>query len=77
MMVIDRSRPALWKTVGWATLAVIAAAIAILWSWNTLAVDLFALPQMQFRHALAVIVLAGLLGTVISFGARHRPGRHS
>lgn len=29
-------------------------AIAVLWSWNTLAVDLFQAPAMKFRHAVAV-----------------------
>lgn len=32
--------------------------ILLLWSWNTLAVDLFQLPEARFRHAVA---FAGLI----------------
>lgn len=72
MEILDRSRPAAWKTAGWVTLAVIVASIAVLWSWNTLAGDLFALPEMQFRRAFAVVLLAAILGAILSFGARRR-----
>jgi len=77
MMIADRARPAVltapfWKKAGWIALAVTGASIAVLWSWNTLAGDLFALPQMQFRHALAAVLLGAVLGAVISFGARRR-----
>ena len=39
------------------TLLVILSGVAILWGWNTVA-TLFALPVVQFKHALAV---AGLV----------------
>jgi hypothetical protein len=32
------------------------ASVAALWSWNTLS-ELFSLPQAQYRHALAALVL--------------------
>lgn len=31
--------------------------ILLLWSWNTLAVDLFQLPKAQFKHAVAFALL--------------------
>ena len=31
----------------------IAGSLMLLWSWNTLAVDLFQLPDAHFRHAVA------------------------
>lgn len=36
----------------------VAGAIAVLWSWNTIA-ELFGGPAMQFKHALAVLLLLG------------------
>ena len=77
MMMIDRPHPSVWKVAGWMTLAVIAATITVLWSWNTLAGDMFALPEMEFRHAFALVLLAGILGTVFSLGARRRRGDYS
>jgi hypothetical protein len=41
----------------------LAAGVMILWSWNTVAVDLFRAPPAQFRHAVAVeIFLAAVTG---------------
>lgn len=76
MMIADRPRPSVWKKVGWITLAGIAASIAVLWAWNTLAADLFALPNMQFRHALAAVLLAAVFGAAVSLGVRRRADRH-
>lgn len=33
---------------------IIAGALLLLWAWNTLATDLFNLPAVQFKHALAL-----------------------
>jgi hypothetical protein len=30
--------------------------IAVLWAWNTMAVDLFALPEMQFKHGFSFML---------------------
>ncbi len=30
--------------------------IAVIWSWNTLAVDLFDLSPIQFKHATAIVL---------------------
>ena len=35
--------------------------IVMLWSWNTLAVDLFHMPQAQFKHALAFAASIAML----------------
>lgn len=44
------------------------SSIAILWAWNTLAVDLFALPQMQFKHGFAVMLtLLATYATLVVF----------
>ena len=38
----------------------IAGSIILLWSWNTLAVDLFQLPEARFKHAVAFgLLIAG------------------
>jgi len=41
------------------TAAMIAlTAVALLWGWNTVAADFGGLPQVQFRHALAPLLVA-------------------
>ena len=46
------ARPArtLVLTIG----TIVCGALILLWSWNTLATDLFNLPAAQFKHALAL-----------------------
>ncbi|MBM3510432.1 MAG: hypothetical protein FJX61_09910 [Alphaproteobacteria bacterium] len=36
-----------------ATLVVLLGSVALLWGWNTAAVDLFQAPTIKFKHALA------------------------
>lgn len=44
------------------------SSIAVLWAWNTLAVDLFALPEMQFKHGFAVMVsMIAMFATLLVF----------
>lgn len=38
-------------------IALLFASIAILWGWNTLAVDLFQAPAAKYKHALALTLL--------------------
>lgn len=62
-----------------ALLALLAPGIAILWSWNTVVVDLYGQPEMQFRHAIAVEFLVVGLGALFSLpsilsGARQSEG---
>jgi len=52
------------RTIVMSLIAIVFGGVAILWLWNTVAVDLFALPVMDFSHAIAVellIVAAGAL----------------
>ncbi len=38
----------------------VAGSILLLWSWNTLAADLFQLPEARFKHAVAFgLLIAG------------------
>ena len=54
------SEPTLARPRRWGHAALIVAltvllgGVALLWAWNTLAVDLFQAPAAQFKHALAL-----------------------
>jgi TRAP-type C4-dicarboxylate transport system permease small subunit len=57
---------------------IICSALLLLWSWNTLATDLFHMPAIELRHALALelCLLATYLSlraasTLLSFSHRH------
>lgn len=58
----------------------IAGSIMLLWSWNTLAVDLFQLPEAHFKHAVAfgVLIAAAFMFRVsvarIALGGSPRSG---
>ncbi|WP_299616367.1 hypothetical protein [uncultured Tateyamaria sp.] len=53
------------RTLGIALVAILLWGVAALWSWNTFAVELLGLPEMAYRHALAlgtlVLSVGGLL----------------
>lgn len=51
----------------------VAGAIAVLWSWNTIA-GLFGGPAMQFKHAIAVLVLLGTARLALSRTSRRNEG---
>lgn len=54
------------------------AGVAVLWCWNTLAADLFGLPEMQFRHAIAAasaILVVGGLAALPRFARRRDAGQ--
>lgn len=60
-----------------AAAAFVVGAVVIMWSWNTVAVDLFAAPVMLFRHAVAVELGTAVVGTAIASLARFiAGGRH-
>ncbi len=48
--------------------------VLILWSWNTFAVDLFQAPKMQFRHALAIELLAASIAAIFGLTLRLSSG---
>lgn len=61
----DRSRRH-GRTIGVGLLTILAVSIAVLWAWNSIATDLAGLPQMAWRHALALCLLAlGLAGLML------------
>ena len=48
------------KTIIVAITIFMTGSILLLWSWNTLAVDLFQLPEARFKHAVAFgLLIAG------------------
>ncbi len=53
------------RVIAKSLIAVFFGAVAILWTWNTLAVDLFAQPEMEFRHAVAVVLILIAIGSLI------------
>jgi hypothetical protein len=52
------------RTIVMSLIAIVLGGVAILWSWNTLAVDLFGLPEMTFRHAVAAVLLLVAAGSL-------------
>ena len=63
------------RTIAMSLIAIFFGGVAILWSWNTFAVDLFAQPEMEFRHAVAVELLLIAVGSLVglpSFFAKFR-----
>ena len=68
------------KTTIVAIAVFLGGSILLLWSWNTLAVDLFQLPEARFKHAVA---FGGLIAAAsmfrffvarIAWGGSPRPG---
>ena len=59
------------KQIAFGVGAFFLASIVMIWSWNTLAVDLFGLSAMQFKHAVALVLLLGLA----RFAVGHRPAQ--
>ena len=49
------------------------AAVAILWSWNTIATDMFGLARMEFRHAIATEILLLAIGALVGLRPRIAP----
>jgi hypothetical protein len=52
-------------TIVMSLIAIVFGGIAIHWSWNTVAVDLFGQPEMALRHAIAVELLLIASGSLI------------
>jgi len=60
------------KSLAYGIGLLILVSLAGLWSWNTLS-ELFSLPQAQYRHALAALILLLILRRV--FSSRRRVAR--
>ena len=54
------------KRIGVAAVTVLAWGVATLWSWNTLAVELLGMPEMAFRHAVALGLFLLLTGWIVT-----------
>jgi len=52
----------------------LVGSILLLWSWNTLAVELFQLPEARFKHAVAVGTLVAVAFMIRTFGTRFALG---
>ena len=58
------------RTILFAAGIVTGLALLLLWSWNTLAVDLFKMPTAQFKHAFALEVF--LLAAFVMYHTARR-----
>ena len=58
-----------------ALVILVACMIALQWSWNAIASELFAMPSMQFRHALGFEVLMGVVFVIAGAAVRLFLGR--
>ena len=54
------------RTLGIAFVAMLLWGVAALWSWNTFAVELLGLPEMAYRHALALGIFALSVGGLLA-----------
>ena len=54
------------RTLGIALVATLVWGAAALWSWNTLAAELLGLPEMAYRHALALGILVLSVGGLLA-----------
>ena len=54
--------------------SVLVGSVAILWSWNVVAHDLFGGPQAEYRHALAAITGLIVIALTLRFGPARLPG---
>jgi hypothetical protein len=53
-------------------LALVLAAILLLWGWNSAVPDIFALPNIQFKQAVGLVTLIGVISLLIGAGNRRR-----
>jgi len=54
------------KIFGIALFALVVWSIAALWSWNSFAAELLGLPEMAYRHALALGILVLSAGGLLA-----------
>lgn len=65
------------KLIAWAIVLAFLGVVTILWSWNTIA-GLFDVPLMQAKHAIATLLLLGLVRMLLHRGQeQHRLRRIS
>jgi len=49
------------KRVVFALIMILVCTIGLQWSWNAVASELFTMPSMQFKHALGLEILTGVV----------------
>lgn len=54
----------------WILAAFVAGGVVLLWSWNTLAVGLFAAPAVEFKHALAAELAISVAFAIAAWSVR-------
>lgn len=57
-------------------LIILFAPIFILWAWNTFMPEIFGLAEIKYKHALALLILAGLGGALLLPRSHKRLDRH-
>ena len=68
---IETSRPRRFGAIAAGVVAAFAAGgAAIVWVWNTIAVEFFTAPAVGFRHALAAEVAVAIVGALFAAVAR-------
>ena len=74
MSDLIHARPRRWgKAALIVALSVVLGGVAMLWAWNTLAVDLFQAPAAQFKHALALqAAIAAIVALPLILARRSR-----
>ncbi len=70
------NHPSHWRQVLAAVALGTLAAVAILWSWNEVAVALFGAPPAQFKHAVAPVAALALLCWMLRMIWRAPSGDH-
>lgn len=53
------------------TIAYLIAALLLLWGWNSAIPDLFALPTIQFKQSIGLIILIGIVSFLLRCGRGH------
>lgn len=56
--------------------AVAVTALFANMSWNMFAPELFGLPEMRAKHALGLVVFAGIAGVLLTRPRQHAGSRH-
>lgn len=65
------------KVIGLALIGMLLWGVVAHWSWNIFAVDLLGLPEMAYRHALALGLLLLSVGGLLLIPFRSMGGGHA
>lgn len=65
------------KAIGLALIGMLLWSVVALWSWNTFAADLLGLPEMAYRHVLALGLLLLSVGGLLLMPFRFTCGGHA